>query len=142
MLKYFLVLIIFPILSGHRQSVAVIDDEEDLANLYAVALNTHGIRAIPFYNPLAAVDHLNIHHNGFRLIITDWRMPSMSGLELAKFVQQIDSEIIIIVISAFDLDTNQLAEIPKSEYLRKPIHINRLLESVKGMLNEPQIITD
>ena len=67
-------------------------------------------------------------------------MPSMNGLELAKLVQQMDKEIKIVVMSAFELDKDQLKEINKEDYLRKPMHVSKLIESVKKLLIEPQIM--
>jgi two-component SAPR family response regulator len=69
-------------------------------------------------------------------------MPSMSGLELAKLVQQLDDEIRITVMSAFDLDKDQLKEIRKDEYLRKPMHVTQLVQTVKELLIEPKIMID
>jgi two-component SAPR family response regulator len=64
----------------------------------------------------------------------------MNGLELAKLVQQMDKEIKIVVMSAFELDKDQLKEINKEDYLRKPMHVSKLIESVKKLLIEPQIM--
>jgi two-component system response regulator ChvI len=123
-----------------RKCVAVIDDEADLANLFVEALNSENIKAIAFSDPLAAVDYLHDHHSEFCLVITDWRMPSISGLELAKLVQQMDSDVRIVIMSAFDLDKDQLRAIQKDEYLRKPMHVAQLIEMVKKQLVEPSMV--
>ena len=65
----------------------------------------------------------------------------MSGLELAKLVQQLDDEIRITVMSAFDLDKDQLKEIRKDEYLRKPMHVTQLVQTVRELLIEPRFVT-
>jgi two-component SAPR family response regulator len=59
---------------------------------------------------------------------------------LAKLVQQMDKEIKIVVMSAFELDKDELNEINKEDYLRKPMHVPKLIESVKKLLIEPQIM--
>jgi DNA-binding NtrC family response regulator len=112
-------------MGGRRHDIAIVDDEVDLANLFVDVLNSEGFEAIAFSDPLSAMGHLNSHHHDFSMVITDWRMPSMNGLELAKLVQQMDKEIKIVVMSAFELD-NQLKEINKEDYLRKPSLLNRL----------------
>jgi hypothetical protein len=45
-----------------------------------------------------------------------------------------------VVMSAFELDKDQLKEINKEDYLRKPMHVSKLIESVKKLLIEPQIM--
>lgn len=128
-------------MGGRRRFVAVIDDEVDLANLFADVLNSEGFKAMAFSDPLAAIRHLNSHHHEFSMVLTDWRMPSVNGLELAKLVQQMDKEIKIVIMSAFELDKNQLKEIKKEDYLQKPMHVSQLIESVKKLLIEPQIMS-
>ena len=127
-------------MGGSRHIIAIVDDEVDLANLFAHVLNSEGFEAISFSDPLSAIGHLNSYHHDFSMVITDWRMPSMNGLELAKLVQQMDKEIKIVVMSAFELDKDELNEINKEDYLRKPMHVPKLIESVKKLLIEPQIM--
>lgn len=124
-----------------RTWVAVIDDELDLAQLFSDALNSIGIKTKAFSDPVTAVDYLHKYHNYFRLVITDWKMPSMSGLELTKLVQQIDREIRILVMSAFELERDQLKEIQIDDYLRKPMHITQLIKAVNGQLVKPSLLT-
>lgn len=124
-----------------RTWVAVIDDELDLAQLFSDALNSIGIKTKAFSDPVTAVDYLHKYHNYFRLVITDWKMPSMSGLELTKLVQQIDREIRILVMSAFELERDQLKEIQMDDYLRKPMHITQLIKAVNGQLVKPSLLT-
>lgn len=128
------------IMCGRRHIIAIVDDEVDLANLFVDVLNSEGFEAIAFSDPLSAIGHMNRHHHEFSMVIADWRMPSMNGLELTKLVQQTDNEIKIAVMSAFELDKDQLKVINKEDYLRKPMHVSELINSVKKLLIEPQIM--
>lgn len=128
------------IMGGRRHIIAIVDDEVDLANLFVDVLNSEGFEAIAFSDPLSAIGHMNRHHHEFSMVIADWRMPSMNGLELTKLVQQMDNEIKIAVMSAFELDKDQLKVINKEDYLRKPMHVSELINSVKKLLIEPQIM--
>lgn len=127
-------------MGGRRHIIAIVDDEVDLANLFVDVLNSEGFEAIAFSDPLSAIGHMNRHHHEFSMVIADWRMPSMNGLELTKLVQQTDNEIKIAVMSAFELDKDQLKVINKEDYLRKPMHVSELINSVKKLLIEPQIM--
>ena len=71
------------------------------------------------------------HHSEICLLVTDWRMPEMNGLELTKKVTEIDHEIKAMLMSAYDLEKDQLKEINKNDYLRKPIENNKLIDAVK-----------
>jgi CheY-like chemotaxis protein len=108
--------------------------------LFSQALNSRGINAIAFADPVVAIDYLINHHLEISLIILDWRMPRMNGLELARIVQQTDNEIKIMIMSAYDLDIDDLKKIEKKEYLRKPMEVGKLIDAIKKELIKPVII--
>lgn len=136
-----MVLIITP-MRKRRSWVAIVDDEVDLAQLFSDALNTYGIKAKAFNNPISATDYFYHHHDEFSLVITDWRMPGMNGLELTKLIKQMDDQIRVIVMSAFELGEDQLKEIKMDEYLRKPMHMTQLIETVKKQLLETEVVAN
>jgi two-component SAPR family response regulator len=108
-----------------------VDDEADLASLFTDAIKSSGIKAIGFEEPLKAVKYVEDNHSKICLVVTDWKMPGMNGLELTKKVSEIDNEIGIMLMSAYELAYEQLKEINKDDYLRKPIHMEQLIETIK-----------
>ena len=114
-----------------RDAVLIIDDEPDLANLFTHALKAADLNAIGFDNPLTALEYTRENHDAICLIVTDWKMPDMNGLELTKKVNEIDNEIGVMLMSAYELDEDQLKEVNKDDYLRKPVHIGQLIETIK-----------
>jgi two-component SAPR family response regulator len=109
-----------------------VDDEPDLLQLFSGVLKSAGFDVISFDNPLSAVDYMQEHHSEICLLVTDWRMPEMNGLELTKKVTEIDNEIKSMLMSAYDLEKDQLKEINNNDYLRKPIENNKLIDAVKN----------
>jgi FixJ family two-component response regulator len=65
-------------------SVMVVDDEEELANLFMVLLKGSGFNSVSFTNPLQAIEHFKQSLEKYTPIITDLRMPGKYDLELAK----------------------------------------------------------
>jgi len=59
----------------------------------------------------------------------------LNGFQLTKIVNQIDNEIKVMLISAYELEREGLKEINKDEYLHKQIHIAKLIECVKKDLS-------
>jgi two-component SAPR family response regulator len=114
-----------------RDVVLIVDDEPDLANLFTDALKAADLNAIGFDNPLTVLEYLHDNHNTICLIVTDWRMPYIDGIELTKRVKAIDNEIGIMLMSAYELDEDQLKEVNKDDYLRKPVHMGNLIDSIK-----------
>ena len=104
-----------------RDAVLIVDDEPDLVNLFTDALKAGDLNAIGFDNPLTALEYISENHLTICLVVTDWKMPDMNGLELTKRITEIDNEISVMLMSAYELDQDQLKEINKDDYLKKPI---------------------
>jgi DNA-binding NtrC family response regulator len=117
---------------SERDAIIIVDDEQDLADLFTEALKIGGLNAIGFYNPTLALKHIENYHNAICLVVTDWRMPELDGLELTKRIAEIDSEIGVMLMSAYELEQNQLREVIKNDYLRKPIRMDKLIETIKN----------
>jgi two-component SAPR family response regulator len=118
-------------MSNKRSLIIIVDDDADLAQLFTDAIKSAGLGAIGFDNPLHALNYLSEHHSQVCLVVTDWRMPEINGLELTKKVAELDSEIEIILMSAYELDADKLKEINKENYLKKPLRIGQLIETIK-----------
>mgnify|MGYP003575475544 CR=1 FL=1 len=118
-------------LESIRKSIVLVDDEMDLVQLFSDALRSSGLDVIPFDSPLKALDYIIENHSKILLVLTDWRMPEINGLELSKRVSQIDDKIKIKLMSAFELEQDQLKEINMDDYLQKPLHMNQLIDTVK-----------
>ena len=72
------------------------------------------------------------------LIITDIQMPNLDGLEMAKQIKRQNSNIPIVITSAFN-DSDYLRrseEIKIDEYLNKPIEIQSLIRIIHDILKK------
>jgi len=72
------------------------------------------------------------------IIITDIRMPKMDGIELVKKIRQINTEVPIIVMSAYSDKENLLEaiELNVSDYIIKPVTREILKQSVEKSLKK------
>ena len=62
--------------------VAVIDDEADLAYLFREALSQiDGVQVFAFTDPSLALEHFKANHPNYMVVISDYRMPTMTGME-------------------------------------------------------------
>jgi DNA-binding response OmpR family regulator len=122
-------------MSHERRQVIVVDDEPDLATLFCDGLQSAGFKTKAFDDPEAAIEYISTHDSQVGLVITDWKMPKMNGLELTKIVSEIDDKIKVMVMSAYELEEDQLREVNIDDYMRKPVHIAKLIEIVKMQLS-------
>lgn len=117
-----------------REYVAVIDDAVDLVDLFTEALRAAGYQVRGFDDPLMALANLYEYHSEYSLVLTDMRMPGMNGFQLSKLIHQMDSEIKILCISAFELYDEKIEELPFEQFVKKPIHIADLVSVVKNLM--------
>lgn len=121
--------------------MAVVDDEVDLASLFKEALShIDNVQAFGFSDPNLALEHFRINHRNYRCIISDYRMPSMNGIELLNKMKEIDGGVSRILISAFEIQD----EIFKSakcidKFLQKPVRIADLIVQVQKCLDPLKI---
>ena len=119
-----------------RDAVLIVDDEPDLVNLFTDALKAGDLNGIGFDDPLIALEYIREHSSDIGMVITDWKMPKMSGFELIRKIDEMDQDIKIVLMSAYELEEDQLKEVNKDDYLKKPIHMSKLIETVKKELTQ------
>ena len=101
-----------------RPSVMVVDDEEELANLFRTFLDKFGFNCVSFTDPLAALDHYSQNHDKYSVVLTDWKMPFLDGIQLAKKIREYNTTVKILLITAFFTDaTVEKRCLPRSSYI-------------------------
>ena len=116
---------------SHRTLVMLVDDEIDIIGLFTEILTLNGINVRPFTNSEEALREFEQNHSYYKLVISDVRMSPMSGIEFIKKLREIDANIKVILMTAFDMERSQLREIDTDEFFNKPIAMNNLVKIVK-----------
>lgn len=116
---------------NHRSLVMLVDDEIDIIGLFTEILTLNGISVRPFTNAEEALREFEQNHPYYKLVISDVRMSPMSGIEFIKKLREIDANIKVILMTAFEMEGSQLREIDTDEFFNKPISMNNLVRIVK-----------
>ena len=71
--------------------VAVIDDQADLAYLFKEALTQiDGVHVFAFTDPSLALEHFKSNQLNYKVVISDYRMPTMTGMELLSKIKDVN----------------------------------------------------
>lgn len=122
-----------------NSNILVIDDNFDIVNIIKTMLEMAGFNVTAFDDPFLALDHFKSNPKEYALLITDFRMPGMSGPEIVDKIKRIKPEIKIIFMTAFDLSSVN-SEIERYDYevaeiFQKPLFMRNLRKSVKLLLD-------
>jgi DNA-binding NtrC family response regulator len=109
----------------------LLDDEIDIVGLFTEILTLNGINVRPFTNAEEALREFEQNHSYYKLVISDVRMSPMSGIEFIKKLKEIDANIKVILMTAFEIEGSQLREMNTDEFFNKPIGMKNLVQIVK-----------
>ena len=121
--------------SSSQNRIMIVDDEHDIAKLFAITLEDNGFVVDVFNDPLSALS--NYKAGLYDLLLLDIRMPGMNGYELYKKIKDIDDKAQVCFITAYEeylKDFNRL--FPNLEevdcFVRKPVEPHNLVKIVKS----------
>lgn len=87
--------------------VAIVDDEHDIIELFRNALGTiNNITIFTFTDPIMALEHIMINKEKYVLVISDLKMPALTGTELLKKLKNNNQFIRTILMTAFTINDN------------------------------------
>jgi CheY-like chemotaxis protein len=113
------------------KAVLFVDDHEVLARLSCEILEMQGYRAVCAYNAADALEKFN--REKFDILVTDWKMDGMDGLELARRIHAQNPRIPIIMVTGYGpVDPGDAAD----ACLSKDHLFPTLIEKIKLFLGE------
>jgi two-component system response regulator PilR (NtrC family) len=119
--------------------ILVVDDERSMRELLAIVLRREGYEVLLAENGRAAIGLLE--REPVDLLISDIKMPDMSGVEVLRAAKRIDPDILGIMITAFaSTDTAvEAMRLGACDYLSKPFDIDLLKMKVREKIENRQL---
>jgi len=111
--------------------IMVVDDEKKIADLYSIILRSAGFTVDHIaYDGIEAIDTIaSDPENRPDVILMDQKMPRMDGLEASRKIKELNPEIKIIMITAYDVPRDSRGIF--SLILGKPISKRQMLEAIE-----------
>jgi DNA-binding NtrC family response regulator len=118
--------------STNKQAILIVDDEEIIREFLSEVLEDYDITVA--CDGDEAISTLKERH--FDLVITDLRMPKVSGEEVVRVARELSTDTKVIVISGYSslYTVSQSVSHGACAFLSKPFSINELLQSVTTAL--------
>lgn len=114
-----------------RETILLVDDEPAVRQLFTLALERVGYRVHEARNGQEALEVFERHGESIDLLLTDMRMPLMSGADLARQLRAKRRSLKLLCISGHAGEEHEFA----ADFLAKPFSRTELLAKVREVLD-------
>jgi DNA-binding NtrC family response regulator len=116
--------------------ILLVDDDQDILTIMKKALSSFPVTA--FSDPKAAYNAIKNNPTGYSILITDLRMPGMTGFELAREAKKNHPNILIILMTGFEIKLSEFGLVFPSTrvdaLVKKPFRLEELQSTVADMI--------
>ena len=118
---------------GHRAQVLLAEDDVVLRDLIRLTLECYGYTVVTAGNGEEAFGLFLRHRKQIRVVITDWDMPRISGLQLRRMLLEERPDLQVLLISGATPGKDR-----DGVFLQKPFSLASLMAEVRRMMPKPE----
>lgn len=126
-------------MSNKTQFLSIVDDEFDVVSLFRDALSEiDGMEVFGFTDSTLAFEHFRLNQSHYALVLSDYRIPVINGMELLKKIKAMKPSVKTLLISAFDVNHKIFTECDYvDKFLEKPTKMIDLVKEVRSIIQQP-----
>ena len=127
-------------MSNNSRIVVIVDDDLEITLLFREALkDISRVKIFTFTDPVLALEHFQINEYAYVLVISDFKMPGLNGMEFLKKIKALNPFVRTILMTAFEVEDKIFREYTKNKiidaFLQKPIGMHDLIKEVDTQLH-------
>ncbi len=125
-----------------KQKILIVDDDRTQAETLARVLRLEGYEAVVAESGREALGELAV--GVFDLVLTDFKMPGMDGLELFRKVHEAHPELPVLIITAHGTIETAIEAVRAgvADFLQKPVYAEELMHRFEKVLRERALQTE
>ncbi|MCX6171718.1 MAG: response regulator transcription factor [Flavobacterium sp.] len=116
--------------------ILIVEDEEGIIQFLTQGLEEEGYQISSATNGASGLDlFLN---QKFDLLLLDWMLPKMTGIELCEKIRELNTKVPIIFLTAKDTvqETIEGLKSGANDYIKKPFSFEELVQRIKVQLRD------
>jgi DNA-binding response OmpR family regulator len=118
----------------------IVDDDPDIVQVLKRGLQHNGFLVEAFTDPQEALQSVKANAESYYcLMLSDARMPNLSGIQLAKKVKEASPSVKVILMTAFEIRDNEFSKVfPSTQidgFIQKPIGIKELTNKILSLID-------
>jgi two-component SAPR family response regulator len=118
----------------------IVDDDPDIAHVLKRGLLKNRFLVSAFTNPEEALQSFKSNSKDYCLMLSDIRMPGLSGIQLARKVKEINPKVKVVLMTSFEIRDNEFSKVFPSMhvdgFVQKPIGISDLTNKILSIIGE------
>ena len=123
-----------------QASILVVDDDPDIAYVLKQGLLKNRFLVNAFTSPKEALQNFQSNSEEYRLMLSDIRMPDMSGIRLARKVKEINPKVKVVLMTSFEIKDNEFSKVfPSAQvdgFVQKPFQMKDLTNKILDIIGE------
>ncbi|MFD1670727.1 response regulator transcription factor [Agrilactobacillus yilanensis] len=115
-----------------KDTILIVEDELSLSSYLTKELQFEDFQVVVAQDGLAAMTLYNEHQNDLLLILLDWMLPKLDGMEVLRRIRKHD-QVPVIIMTARDYVGDKVAGLDNGadDYITKPFEIEELLARIR-----------
>lgn len=116
-------------------NILLVDDETDVVDVEKELLECLGYKVTAMTSSREAISRFRRDPTGFSLVITDYNMPELNGLELTCQLKHLSPQTPVVLVSGYlNLSRDAARQAGVDAAMTKPIHLKELGNVVREAL--------
>ena len=124
----------------------VVDDDFDIVQVLKLGLLKNRFLVNAFTNPEEALQSFKSNAESYCLMLSDIRMPGLSGMQLARKVKEINSGVKVVLMTSFEIRDSEFSKVFPSThvdgFVQKPIGIKDLTNKILSLIDKTKRRSD
>jgi len=118
----------------------IVDDDFDIVQVLKMGLLKNRFLVDAFTNPEETLQSFKSHAESYYLVLSDIRMPAISGIQLAKRVKEVNPNVKVVLMTAFEIRDTEFSKVfPSTQvdgFVQKPIGIKDLTDKILSLIGD------
>jgi len=125
--------------SDPKSKIAIVDDDPGIRESFSAMISNLGYASYAFESGTSFIRALSRDKLSFDLVLMDYRMPEINGIEASRIIHRYRPDLKIVLISAYDfVEKGALAD--GLLYMKKPFPMEAFSKIVKQTLAVPSLV--
>ena len=124
--------------NSEKTTILIVDDDIDTLTVTGRSLQYAGFTVHAFADPLIALHHIQKNCKYCQVLVSDIRMPGLTGFQLVRKVKDLRPEMKVIMMTMFEVNKPEFEAVfpstPIDAVIRKPFTPSQLVEKIRGFL--------